>query len=634
MRPILATIVLTQSLLSCARATAEPDDDAKANAVFQQKVRPLFAKYCFDCHGGMNAKAGVRLDRTDNVAVLRKAGKTWEKAAKMLLSGKMPPEDEPRPTAQELAKMTDFVAAELARFDCTGRTIFPGRVTIRRLNRIEYENTIRDLTGVHFDAESALPDDDIGNGFNNMADVLTLSPLHMEKYLAAAQEIAKLAIEQEAKRPPMEARILIERPSSVKSKANAARATLEKFAGRAFRRPIAKHELDRLTDLVGMASKQGETFEDSIGLAVATVLVSPQFLFRIEKDPSPVSPQAVRQLDDYELATRLSYFLWSTMPDERLFELARSGSLRRNLSSEVTRMLRDPKAKALVDNFASQWLQLSHLENVTPDPALFRQFDNALRSAMKTETEMFVFAIMREDRSILDLLNADYSFLNERLARHYGIDGVHGSEFRRVALPASQRGGVLTHASVLTITSNPNRTSPVKRGKWVLEQILGTPPPPPPDMVEQLDEEETAATAASLRDRLLAHRAKPECSVCHDRMDPIGFALENFDAVGAWRTHDGKFAINASGVLSDGVSFDDAAEFRSVLAAKKDQFCRALTEKMLTYALGRGLEYYDKCTLDKIVDHVSKSEYRFSSLILGVVSSDPFQMRGIEGTGE
>jgi hypothetical protein len=320
------------------------------------------------------------------------------------------------------------------------------------------------------------------------------------------------------------------------------------------------------------------------------------------------------------------------MPDERLFALAAQKRLGQNLSSEVRRMLRDPKSRQFVENFGGQWLQIRNLDLMRPDSQVFPSFDSDLRAAMKTETEMFFASIIAEDRSVLDLLTADYSFLNERLARHYGLAGVQGAEFRKVSLKGTGRSGVLTHASVLTLTSNPTRTSPVKRGKWVLENLLAQAPPPPPPTVPPLDETKQAAAGASLRQRMEQHRADPMCSSCHSVMDPVGFSLEHFDGIGAWREKDGSFPVDASGLLPSGEKFTGAEGLiRLISDTRQEQFTRCLAEKVLTYALGRGLEYYDRCALDRITERVARDGHRFSSLIMAVVESVPFQMRRGEG---
>jgi hypothetical protein len=410
---------------------------------------------------------------------------------------------------------------------------------------------------------------------------------------------------------------------------DAAREILTRFASRAFRRPVQPREVARFLRLFDQAERDGERFEVAMRLALSAVLVSPHFLFRIEVDPPDAKPQTPYAVNEYELASRLSYFLWSSMPDDELFRLAERGQLRANLEAQARRMLQDPKASGFVRNFSSQWLTTRNLAFVVPDAQVFPSFDDELRSAMLRETELFFEAIVREDRSILDLIDADFSFVNERLAKHYGIQGVTGKEFRRVKLPAN-RGGILTQASILTLTSNPTRTSPVKRGKWVLEQLLGTPPPPPPDAGE-LEEDEKAQLSGSLRQRMEQHRSKPSCAVCHNKLDPLGFAFENYDAIGRWRTKDGKFDIDPAGTLPDSQAFQGPGELKGILKGKKELFARNLAEKMLTYALGRGMEYYDRCAVDPMVGALSRNDYRFATLVVEIVRSEPFQMRTAMG---
>jgi hypothetical protein len=351
-------------------------------------------------------------------------------------------------------------------------------------------------------------------------------------------------------------------------------------------------------------------------------------LFRIEQDPTGDQPQRV---SDYELATRLSYFLWSSMPDEELFRLAGAGRLHEPdvLSAQVKRMLADPRSQELVRNFTGQWLELRNLDRSTPDPKRYPDFDESLRTAMRREGETFFENLIRQDGSLLEMLDSDYTFVNERLARHYGIEGVKGDAFRRVALkPEMRRGGVLTMAGVLTVTAMPARTSPVKRGKFVLEQILGEPPPPPPADVPKLDDDHREEIkGATQRERLEKHRADPNCFVCHVRMDPIGFSLENFDSTGAWRDRDGGAAIDPAGKLPEGQALDGPAGLKRVLLEKKNIFVRCLVEKMMTYALGRGLARADKCTVKDVCERIEKDKYRFSSLVMGIVTSDAFQKR-------
>jgi hypothetical protein len=419
---------------------------------------------------------------------------------------------------------------------------------------------------------------------------------------------------------------LIPREHTPEDKLLLAREIVSDVMRRAYRRPVTEEEIKRVLALVEMADRDGENFNNCIGLALQAILVSPNFLFRVELDPE--NPDEIRTLNDFELATRLSYFLWSSMPDDELMTLARLEQLRSgdNLQQQVRRMLADEKSRSLVENFAGQWLQLRNLKLAAPDKGKYPAFDEALRQAMQKETELFFTSVMREDRSVLEFLNADYTFLNERLAAHYGVADVKGEEFRRVSLDPAQRGGVLTQASVLTVTSNPTRTSPVKRGKWVLENLFGTPPPPPPPDVPEL-KDDGAALTGSLRQRTEQHRANPACAVCHVRMDPLGFGLENFDGIGGWRTKDGDFDIDASGELSGGAKFNGPRELKTILLARQDDFVHCLAEKMLTYALGRGVEYSDRCTVEDIATAVKQNDHKFASMILAIVESDAFQKR-------
>lgn len=597
---------------------------------FVHVVRPLIAKYCSECHSEDNPEGGLELTSFATASSLLENLKPWHKALRKLRAGQMPPIDAPQPTQAERTQLIESLRSTLMDLE-SREPRNPGRVTIRRLNRVEYRNTVRDLFGIEFRPAADFPADEVGYGFDNIADVLSISPLLMEKYLAAAESIAHQALAADAQRPTGERRILGLPAGSDAKSPSGIRSLLTTFVSKAYRRPAQPDEVDRLMHLVKSALQEGDGPKAAIELAVQAVLVSPSFLFRIERDPKPTNAQTVRTLDDFELATRLSYFLWSTMPDDELFALAKAGTLRANLAEQVRRMLATPKAQALVTNFASQWLQLRGLQSITPDRQRFPRFDERLRQAMRQETEAFVAHVVRNDRSVVELLDADYTFLNERLARHYGIDGVKGDEFRLVKLTTDQRGGLLSQASILTLTSNPTRTSPVKRGKWVLEQILGSPPPPPPPDVPPLDESAGPEAAFSLRERLEQHRADPNCAVCHHQMDTLGFGLENYDAVGAWRERDGKVPIDPSGTLPDGRAFRQPAELRAALARRRVEFVRCLVEKLLVYALGRGLMYDDDYAVERIVESAARNDYRFSGLVLGIVESDPFQKRAGAG---
>jgi len=771
-RPVCLSILLVvgmapEGLSAAPQASARPraKEAAQVEISFETQVTPVLEKYCYNCHGRGKKKGDLALDTYRKASDAINDPKTWEKILQNVRSHVMPPESKPQPGARDVELISRWIETQVFRCDC--RHPDPGRVTLHRLNRAEYNNTIRDLVGISFQPADDFPADDAGYGFDNIGDVLSVPPVLLEKYLTAAEKIVESAtlaedpgqsrvkrfdaerlegsapgenvetggrrlaregdiytaftfpeageyalraraygeqagpeparmtfhlgarelqtfdVRAEQDKPqlyelrlhvpagtnrfaaayinnyvnrtdkdpkkrgdrnlvieyleiagPLDAppprapathrRIFFREPTPT-NRMEYAREILARFADRAYRRPARAAELDRLVSLAGRALKQGETFERSMQLALEAVLVSPHFLFRGELQPDPNDPHAVHAIDDYALASRLSYFLWSSMPDEELFALAASGQLRARLEPQVRRMLRDPKARALVENFAGQWLQLRNLRVVTPDAKTFPGYDDALRTAMQKETEMFFEYIMREDRSVLDFIKADYTFLNERLARHYGIAGVKGEAFQRVSLRKTGRAGVLTQGAVLTLTSNPTRTSPVKRGKYVLENILGTPPPPPPPDVPELKEVQLTGT---LRQRMEQHRANPTCASCHARMDPIGFGFENFDGVGAWRAREGSFPIDASGTLVSGESFHGAAELAEVLShEKRKEFLHCLSEKMLTYALGRGLEFYDKCALEEITKKLARGGSKFSTLVLAVVNSVPFQQR-------
>jgi hypothetical protein len=612
-------------LLSARAGEAKTPGKPAEPISFSKQVLPLLNRYCNSCHYGSKPKGNLALDTFKTDADALKDLNIWDAVAQRVRNHEMPPSRRRQPSAEEVNTLITWIDQSLGSGDCQS-VKDPGCVTLRRLNRTEYNNTIRDLVGVDVQPAEDFPADDVGYGFDNIGDVLSLSPLLFEKYLAAAEKIVAKAMAT----PTARKRIFIAQPSDKSKVDECARKILENFARHAYRRPLAPEEVNRLAGLAHVATSQGDSFDKGIELALEAVLTSPQFLFRVERDrgPNRLLPHLI---NEYELATRLSYFLWSSMPDEELFSLAKKDALRKNLEAQVKRMLADPKALALVENFAGQWLQLRNLKTASPDPDLFPTFDDELRLAMARETELFFAAIMKDDRSILDFIDADYTFANERLARHYGIPGVQGEQFRRVTLSNHDRGGVLTQASVLTVTSNPTRTSPVKRGKFILENVLGTPPPPPPANVPELSEDKKVVLSGTLRQRMVQHRADPNCATCHQRMDPLGFGFENFDAVGAWRDKDGPFSVDPSGVLPSGQSFQGPAGLKTILKGQQDLFARCLTEKMLTYALGRGLEPYDKCTVQEIAAAVARNQYRFSSLVVEIVKSDPFQKRKFKG---
>ncbi|MCI0361776.1 MAG: DUF1592 domain-containing protein [Planctomycetaceae bacterium] len=761
MRSISLAIAVA-CLFGGASPADEPPQADSSGPTFKQDILPFLKSHCYHCHGNGKQEAEISLDKYTDDESLLKDRRTWNNIIHMVRSGQMPPEERPRPMAGDIEKLLKSIDAVLASLDC-GKVKNVGRVTLRRLNRVEYNNTIRDLVGVDFQPAADFPADDVGYGFDNIGDVLSTTPLLLEKYLAAAETVFQKAIvvpepldikdtrlmgfrvsprsagetiddgaalygegevygetyldageyivraqvyakqvgdekvkaalrvnrntiaELEVVSTDRDQMMTLEGKVRVRAATNrisvallnpfvhpdstedapnrrllimrgivlegpydppkppapqthqrlmahaegakpreAAREIVTRFARRAFRRPVKDEEIERILAIYDLAEKEGAVFEDRVRLALCRVLVSPHFLFRIEIDPPDARPGQPYRIGDHELASRLSYFLWSTMPDDELLALADKGELRANLRPQVERMIKDEKSSAFVENFAGQWLTLRKLAQVFPDKETYKDWDESLRRAMQRETELFFDAILREDRSILDFLDADFTFVNGRLAYHYGIKGVLGRDFERVTAPPG-RGGLLTQASILTITSNPTRTAPVKRGKWVLEQLLGTPPPPPPPNVPELPEK--GELKGSLRQVMEQHRENAICASCHARMDPIGFAFENYDGIGAYREKDGEFAIDASGELPDGQKFQGPSELKQILKGKKELFARALSEKILTYALGRGTEYYDQCAIDKIVAALEKNDYRFSTLIQETVASDPFLMR-------
>jgi len=754
---------------------------AQPGETFERTVGPFIATNCFGCHNEKMVGGGLNLKAYPDAKAFRDGREVWERVLEKLKAGEMPPNGVTRPPASQVETVTAWLESEFARQDEAARPD-PGRVTARRLNRYEYNCTVRDLLAVDFRSENDFPADSFSYGFDNIGDALTMTPALLQKYLSAAKKIARLATEPEAlpKKPsdehrenqraqrnytwdrnfPWEADYEVRfavggrkdpgklfvsfddgKPNeyTVETKSEEGRnsdvrkhltagmhkirawvqrdddATLEEvwrgeqargqrgganprtkdqlrqalaegtlpsgngslfppypqsidvrgpynprpaplpsgykmvfvcghapghhteacvrlnlanLARRAWRRPVSDAEVRRLAGFVQSSESAGIPFEQSIETGIEAVLVSPYFLFRVEKDPRPMDANSTHKINDFELASRLSYFLWSSMPDDELFRLAQAGRLHlpEVLKEQVERMLRDSKADALADNFGSQWLEFRNLDAIQPDPVRFPAFNDDLREAMRKETEMFIANLVRHDGSILDFLTAKYTFVNEPLAKLYGIPGVSGEEFRKVDLHGTPRVGILTQASVLTVSSYATRTSPVIRGKWILDNILGTPPPPPPANVPALEAAGIGSTE-SLRQQLEKHRANPVCAGCHSRMDPLGFGLENFDAIGRWRTLDGNIPIDSTGTLPNGKTFSTPEELVAVLQQDKGAFVHCVTEKLLIFALGRGLEPYDNPSVNLIARRVARDNYRLSSLIQAIVESPPFQMR-------
>jgi hypothetical protein len=800
-------MLLSTSSILCSPVNAQPLPAPIESASQKQ----LVDRYCVSCHNQRLKTGGLTLDDAD-VRNPASAAPVWEKVVRKLRAGVMPPAGRPRPDTQEQEAFVVWLESQLDRAAAAQPN--PGRTeTFHRLNRAEYRNAVRDLLGLDIDVASLLPADDASYGFDNIAGVLRMSPTLLDRYLAAALNVSRvavgagsaspgaetfrvppdlsqeqhldglplgtrggilvrytfphdgeyeikaklardtedniprfdethelevtvdgarvhmftlegdpltqaprdrnplarvrqdldakleirvpikagpralglaflkkpsaqvdtvyagafsppnLALKQPFHRPyagglgnddtrfqphlasvtisgpfnarvasetPSRQRIFVCRPRQASAEVACATRILRTLARRAYRRPVDDADLKPLVKFFEEGRVEG--FDAGIQLAVQRLLVSPEFLFRVEREPAVRPPNGVYRISDLELASRLSFFLWSSIPDDELLDLAVRGRLQRRqvLQQQVTRMLADPRAQAFVGNFTGQWLYLRNLPAVSPDPNLFPDFDENLRLAFRHEVELFFDSLLREDRSALDLLTANHTFLNERLAEHYGIPEVKGSHFRRVLLPDDHRRGLLGKGAILAATSYPHRTSPVLRGKWILENLMGAPPPPPPPNVPDLKDKDATGQVLSMRDRMVQHRANPVCASCHATMDPLGFSLENFDAVGKWRTRGESFApIDASGGLPDGSGFQGVVGLRQGLLQQPELFLRTFTEKLLVYALGRGLESYDAPAVRKIVREAAPREFRMSALLMGVVQSAPFRMRRV-----
>lgn len=805
----------TPSVTPSARLSSSPDATAAA------PYRAVINQYCVVCHNEQLRTAGLVLNKLD-LANVPEGAETWEKVIGKLRTSAMPPPGVPRPDQATYDGFATYLETALDRAAASKPN--PGRVAVHRLNRAEYTNAVRDLLAVDVDVESLLPVDDSGYGFDNIADVLSVSPMLLVRYMSAAGKVTRSAVgdpnvlpnletydvpylltqdermsedlpfgsrggmairhnfpldgeylikirlqragiehdrqiiglseshqldirvdgervklftvggeaKSEAANPsgkkkfgydyrsaddadahlevrfsakagsrlvgvnflndaweregvldsplaefrlldkssegrsdspgtkedapavsqvaisgpynakglgetPSRRKIFICRPVSSADELPCATKILSGLARSAYRRPVTDGDVQALLTLYNVGRKEGG-FEAGIGMALQRILVSPEFLFRIEHDPASVAPGSAYRISDLELASRLSFFLWSSIPDNQLLNLAAAGKLKEPaiLEQQVRRMLADSRSNALVKNFFGQWLYLRNMPGVHPDQEAFPEFDENLREAFEQETQLFLESNLREDRSVQDLLNADYTFVNERLAKFYGIPNIYGSHFRRVSLQGhEERRGLLGQGSILTVTSYANRTSPTIRGKWLLTNVLGTPPPPPPPNVPSLKEDNTAnGKVLTMRERMEQHRSNAACAVCHAQMDPLGFALENFNGVGEWRnTSEAGTPVDASGGLPNGTKFNGPAELRKVLLSHPEQFANTVTDRLLTYALGRGVEYYDQPAIRKIAREAASNNYRWSSLILGIVSSTPFQMRMSKSQG-
>ncbi len=767
-------------MISSVHAQAQSSTAGSGSA---SNHKAVLDRYCVTCHNERMQTGNLALD-TLNINRVGDHAELWEKVLRKLQTQSMPPPRRPRPDTSTYDEFAAWLVAELDHASTIN--LNPGRPTIHRLNRLEYGNAIRDLLALEVDTDTLLPSDDMAYGFDNNADILTVVPGLLARYMSAARKLSRLAIGDpsidadivhypissllvqddqmnddlpfgsrggttirhyfpldgeyvvsiklqsgvrgqqgidvrldgmrvgllsvgQRKVPtlrgqpaiadgltvrfparagshvigvsfvkrarttegigpshlplwtfstgpgfarhaalqsvqiegpfnpngpgdtPSRRRIFICRPAGTQDEESCTGKILATLARRAFRRPVTDDDLQVLQDFYTEGRRRG-SFDAGIQRALESILVDPEFLYRFERDPADVAPATAYRLSDVELASRLSFFLWASIPDGELLDVAAEGRLSNQavLEQQVRRMLADERSSALVTSFAGQWLHLRRMDSVTPDVNAFPTFDENLREAFVRETELFLGSQLKKDQSVIDLLTADYTFVNERLARHYGMPDIFGSRFRRVAQHDDARRGLLGHGSILTVTSLATRTSPVVRGKWLLENILGTPPPPPPPNVPELGDQPDSGQVTSLRERLEAHRVNPICANCHSRMDPIGFAFENFDAVGRWRETDNNVPIDSSGVLPDGTAFAGVSELRDVLLSRRNEFVTTVTQKLLTYALGRGTEYYDQPAIRTIVREAARDDHRWSAIILGVVRSIPFQMRKSE----
>ena len=758
--------------------------------------RVFITTYCVTCHNDRLKTGQLSLEKMDfdNIPA---GAEVWEKVIRKLRASAMPPQTAPKRPDQAMADaFASYLETTIDRAAAAKPN--PGQATLHRLNRTEYGNAVRDVLGLEIDPTPLLPADDESYGFDNIADVLKISPSLMQRYMSASWSISRLAVgnpaivaetatyrakpdlsqdghieglplgtrggmsmrhnfpldgeyeirvrlwratadvikgledvnqlevsvdgvrtrlitiggptdrdlsyensgksaEEIDKRltvrvqvkagprtviatflkqsdaqaddvlqpymrtnldplgyrglpavdrvsvagpfkptgagdTPSRRQIFTCKPSSATEEPVCARQIISKLARKAYRRPVTQSDLDNLIGFYQRGRNEGGNFESGIEAAIQLLLASPDFLFRFEPDTANAAPGGVYRISDLDLASRLSFFLWSTIPDEELLSAAAQGLLKDPavLERQVKRMLKDPRAKALVDNFAGQWLYLRNLKTINPDFETFPDFDDNLRQAMKKETDLFIESIIREDRSVMELLNANYTFVNERLARHYRMPGIYGTDFRRVTLKDDNRRGLLGQASILTLTSNSTRTSPVSRGKWILTNILGLPPNPPPPEIPALKEKSDAGKPTSLRERMEQHRANPTCAGCHRAMDPIGFSLENFDAVGQWRNTDEGVKIDPSGTLFNGTNVNGPVSLRQALASRPEIFTGVLTEKLMTYGLGRGIQYYDMPAVRSVLKSARPTDFRFSSMVLGIVKSVPFQMKTVQ----
>ncbi len=759
--------LLLATFAACALAAAPQQSDKQAPGAAADPNRALVNRYCVTCHNSKLKTANLAFDAID-LAHPAKDALTWERAIRKLRGGMMPPPGAPRPPLAAVNSFATYLEDSLDK--ASAANFDPGSVRIHRLNRAEYANAVRDLFGIDVDAAALLPTDDISGGFDNIADVLKVSPSFLEQYIMAARAVARQAIgtppaakevktvlrgtDADVPLPPgarggitaqflapfegdyeiratnnpavftvdgavvdtkgrthlkaglhtilsanaghsfvesegelfgfvpgaagtgyastgtvaggpiggggrgggpsvtvdgpfnptgnpvetaSRARIFVCRAPDAQEETACASRILSNLAEKAFRRPVTAKDLAPLMQFYSDGRKAGTAengFENGIESATVAMLASAKFLYRAEPPPADARPGSIYRLNGIELASRLSFFLWSTIPDEELLAAARQGKLSdpKVLEHQARRMLADPRAETLTTNFAFEWLKVRDLAAMEPDPFVYPAFNAPLRTAFRREMELFVDSVFRGDRSVVDLLSANYTFVNERLAAHYGIENVRGDQFRRVTLTDPNRFGLLGKGAVLMVTAYPNRTSPVLRGAYILENIMGTPPSPPPPNVPAFKENKDGEQAKTIREIMETHRANPTCNACHGVMDPLGFSLENFDTIGEYRSMDRftRTKIDTSGKLVDGTPVNGPTDLRNAILRHPEQFAQTFTEKLMTYALGRGVQYYDMPGVRAIVKNAARDNYRFSSIVMGIVAAPAFQSNMVE----
>lgn len=649
----------TLLLVSGMSALAEQPDIA--TLTYEKDILPLVEIYCMDCHDTLTTKGDLDLERFETQEMVIASIGIWDRMAKRIQNKEMPPRKEDvQPTDEERARLVAWIEKlEIDNSNCDNIASeqsvswYPGYVMSRRLNRAEYENTLRDLLGIDLEVTDMFPADGSGGeGFDNNGSALFLSAIQVEKYLEAADIAIETTIPEpsisanvrntskvrapvvfaQKKTESMDTRLVPRKPQQRDRAREVASEAVADFARRAWRRPVDEGEVARLMGMYDRVVDRDDGYREGLKLAYKAALVSPNFLFLAEPEPEKIGDYA---LGDFQLASRLAYFLWASMPDDELFDLAEAGQLQRDevLRAQVTRMLQDPKSIALGERFAGQWLGITQLGEITkPDENRFPEYSDALAEAMQQETVRLFTRIIQDDRSVLELIDSDYTYANEALAEIYGIEGIVGDELRLVELTDPNRGGMLGTAAVLTMTSHPLRTSPVLRGKWVLEQLLGDRVPPPPPNVPALPEDaEKHPEGLTFRQQLEVHRENPECASCHDRMDPIGFGLENFDPIGRWRETQAEQPVDASGTLPNGKTFNGPQELKTIILNRKDSFAKNLSRKMVGYGLGRSLTRFDNCIIDDGFSALKEHEYKPSALISEIVLSYPFRHRYSNG---